>query len=87
MRSRKTVSKNLKEGEDDVKSACPLCFGLYTRYNERNTVIKSFKVNLSSDSSLKLVVMKLESLVITGQIYSGEFVPRPCTHRPSHHES
>ena len=27
--------------------------------------------------------MKLESLVIAGQPYGGEFVPGPCTHRPS----
>ncbi|RWR98250.1 ycf68 protein [Cinnamomum micranthum f. kanehirae] len=28
--------------------------------------------------------MKPESLVIAGQPYGGEFVPGPCTHRPSH---
>ena len=45
------------------------------------------KVNLSSDCRLKLACMKLESLVIVGQQYHGEYVPGPCTHRPSHHES
>jgi len=29
----------------------------------------------------------MESLVIAGQQHSGEFVPGPCTHRPSHHGS
>ena len=45
------------------------------------------KPNLSSDSSLQLETMKLESLVIAGQLYGGEYVPGPCTHRPSHHGS
>lgn len=31
--------------------------------------------------------MKLESLVIVGQQYHGEYVLGPCTHRPSHHPS
>ncbi|RZC16914.1 Translation factor GUF1-like, chloroplastic [Glycine soja] len=31
--------------------------------------------------------MKSESLVIVGQPYDGEFVPGPCTHRPSHYGS
>ena len=42
------------------------------------------KLNLSSDSSLKFEMMKLESLVIVGQLYNGEYVLGPCTHRPSH---
>ncbi|KAK8965586.1 hypothetical protein KSP40_PGU001054 [Platanthera guangdongensis] len=42
---------------------------------------------LSSDCRLQLACMKLESLVIAGQPYGGEFVPRPCTHRPSHYGS
>ena len=29
--------------------------------------------------------MKIESLVIAGQLYSDESVPGSCTHRPSHH--
>ena len=47
----------------------------------------SHKLGLSSDCRLQLACMKLESLVIAGQLYSGEFVPGPCTHRPSHHGS
>ena len=42
---------------------------------------------LSSDWRLQLAFMKLESLVIAGQLHSGEYVPGPCTHRPSHHGS
>ena len=31
--------------------------------------------------------MKLESLVTAGQLHCGEYVPGPCTHRPSSDES
>ena len=45
------------------------------------------KNSLSSDRSLQLDSMKVESLVIADQLCCGEYVPGPCTHRPSHHES
>ena len=45
------------------------------------------KDGLSSDCRLQLACMKLESLVIGGQLHPGEYVPEPCTHRPSSHES
>ena len=45
------------------------------------------KIGLSSDCRLKLACMKVESLVIAGQLYGGESVPGLCTHRPSHHGS
>ncbi len=45
------------------------------------------KAGLSSDWSLKLDSMKSELLVIANQQRRGEYVPGPCTHRPSHHES
>ena len=48
---------------------------------------QSQKTVLSSDCRLQLACMKPESLVIAGQLYSGESGPGPCTHRPSHHES
>ena len=48
---------------------------------------KPQKLGLSSDRRLKLACVKLESLVIAGQPYSGEYVPGLCTHRPSHHGS
>ena len=41
------------------------------------------KAGLSSDCSLQLDYMKLESLVIAGQLYRGEYVLKSCTHRPS----
>ena len=41
----------------------------------------------SPDCSLQLDCMKSESLVIADQHCCGEYVPGPCTHRPSHHGS
>ena len=48
---------------------------------------KSRKTGLSSDCRLQFADMKLESLVMAHQLRRREYVPRPCTHRPSHHES
>ena len=48
---------------------------------------ESQKTCLSSDCSLQLDYMKLESLVIVDQLCYGEYVPGSCTHRPSHHGS
>ena len=48
---------------------------------------KSQKAGLSSDWGLQLDPMKLKSLVIAYHKRRGEYVPGPCTHRPSHHES
>ena len=48
---------------------------------------ESQKVRLGSDWRLQLASMKMELLVIADQQCCGEYVPGPCTHRPSHHES
>ena len=48
---------------------------------------KSRKTEPSSDWRLQLASMKLESLVIVDQLRHGEYVPGPCTHRPSRHGS
>ena len=72
--------------------------GLYVRGYTRATMVgterckparvsQSHKAGLSSDCRLQLACMKLESLVIVGHLYYGEYVPEPCTHRPSSHES
>ena len=50
-------------------------------------VSESLKASLSSDWGLQLDPMKSESLVIADQHCCGEYVPGPCTHRPSSHES
>ncbi len=48
---------------------------------------QSFKAFLSSDWSLQFDSMKSESLVMAHQLRRREYVPGPCTHRPSRHES
>ena len=48
---------------------------------------ESQKTGPGSDWRLKLASMKAELLVIANQQRRGEYVPGPCTHRPSHHES
>ena len=47
----------------------------------------SLNAGLSSDRSLQPGSVKAESLVIADQHCRGEYVPGPCTHRPSSHES
>ncbi|KAJ7941631.1 hypothetical protein O6P43_035321 [Quillaja saponaria] len=78
---RKTAGDKPEEGEDDVKSSCPLCPGRHTCYNGPGQGSRSRegeltpKPVLSSDCRLQLACMKPESLVIAGQPYGGEFVP------------
>ncbi len=48
---------------------------------------QSQKTDPSPDRSLQLDSVKSESLVIADQLCRGEYVPGPCTHRPSHHGS
>ncbi len=48
---------------------------------------RSHNAVLSSDRSLQLDSVKSESLVTAGQQHCGEYVPGPCTHRPSTDES
>ena len=64
--------------------------GLYAQGDTRATMAGtegSLKAGPSSDCSLQLDYMKPESLVIADQPSCGEYVPGPCTHRPSHHPS
>jgi hypothetical protein len=91
--SEETASDELEEGGDDVKSSWPLRPGLHTCYNGRyrgqqdREVEPIPKNGLSWDRSLQLDSVNAESLVIVDQLRHGEYVPGPCTHRPSHHES
>lgn len=82
LHSQETASDILEEGGDDVKSAWPLWAGLHTCYNGNYNRKQGFKAerirkdSLSSDCSLQLENMKLESLVIADQhaavnMYSG----------------
>ena len=58
-----------------------------TKRSDPVRVSKAHKSGPSSDCSLQLDCMKLESLVIAHQHGAVNTVPGPCTHRPSHHES
>ena len=88
-----TAVDNTEEGGDDVKSSCPLCLGLHTCYNGSHSVMRTRegerirKRSPSSDCRLQPACMKLELLVMTCQQQRREYVPGPCTHRPSHHGS
>ena len=91
--SNQTAQINWEEGGDDVKSVWPLHLGLHTYYNAQHNVNRYreveeiLKAELSSDCSLQLDYMKLESLVMAHQLRCREYVPGSCTHRPSHHGS
>ncbi len=88
-----TAGDKSEEGGDDVKSSWPLCLGLHTCYNgwyrgsptrEREQISKS-----QSQFGLKAAI-RLHEVGIASNRESagrGEYVPGPCTHRPSHHES
>ncbi len=91
--SGETARVKREEGADDVKSVWPLRPGLHTCYNGRyngkqyREVEPIPKTVPSSDWSLQLDSMKSESLVKGYQQRPLEYVPGPCTHRPSHHGS
>ena len=91
--SDETARVKREEGVDDVKSVWPLYLGLHTCYNgwyrgkQDREMELIRKASLSSDCSLQLDCMKPESLVKAYQLRRLEYVPGPCTHRPSHHGS
>ena len=91
--SGETATARCEEGGDDVKSARPLRPGRHTCYNGGyrgqllSDKVQISKTHLSSDWSLQPDSTKLDSLVIAHQPWRGEYVPGPCTHRPSSHGS
>ncbi len=82
-----------EEGEDDVKSARPLCSGLHTRYNGRYRGLPRSDPELIPKKrpqfrlQAEIACMKAELLVTADQLRRGEYVLGPCTHRPSRHGS
>ncbi len=90
--SEGTAGDKPEEGGDDVKSSWPLRAGLHTCYNGGDSGLRSCegelipKSRLSSDCSLQLDCMKVESLVIADQHAAVNTFPG-LTHRPSHHGS
>jgi hypothetical protein len=91
--SGKTASDNGEEGGDDVKSSWPLCPGLHTCYNARYKPSQTREGELIGKSraqfGLKSATRLHEAGIASnrGSARRGEYVPGPCTHRPSHHES
>jgi hypothetical protein len=71
--SEGTAGDKPEEGGDDVKSSWPLCPGLHTCYNggDSGKLVREgvpiSKSHLSSDCTLQLEYMKVESLVIADQ--------------------
>jgi hypothetical protein len=88
-----TAGDKPEEGGDDVKSSWPLCPGLHTCYNGRYKGLQSRKVELipksRSQFGLFSATREHEAGIASnrGSERRGEYVPGPCTHRPSHHES
>ena len=82
-----------EEGGDDVKSSWPLCPGLHTCYNGRYNALQDREVELIAKSRSQFGLesaTRLHEVGIAsnrGSACHGEYVPGPCTHRPSHHGS
>ena len=91
--SEETAGDNSEEGGDDVKSSCPLRPGLHTCYNGDYKEKRSRKAERiskkSSQFGLWAATRPHEVGVASnrGSACRGEYVPGPCTHRPSHHGS
>ncbi len=91
--SGETAPDNGEEGGDDVKSSWPLCPGLHTCYNGRykpsqtceGELIGKSRPQFGLESATRLHEAGIASN--RGSARRGEYVPGPCTHRPSHHES
>ena len=91
--SWETAFDKKEEGGDDVKSSWPLCPGLHTCYNGRYNGKQYRKVEQNPKSRpqfrLWAATRPHEGGIASNRESAGrgEYVPGPCTHRPSHHES
>ncbi len=91
--SGQTAGDNSEEGGDDVKSSCSLCPGLHTCYNGRHKGMRGRKAERNrkkrSQFGLRAATRPHEVGVASNRESAcrGEYVPGPCTHRPSHHGS
>jgi hypothetical protein len=78
---------------DDVKSACPIRPGLHTYYNATDRELPTREGALISKTVAQFRLQAATRLHEGGiasnrrSAYCGEYVPGPCTHRPSHHGS
>ena len=88
-----TAARNAEEGGDDVKSARPLRPGRHTRYNGRDSGKRTGDgepiLQTRSQFGWQAATRLPEAGVASnrGSAHHGEYVPGPCTHRPSHHGS
>ncbi len=88
-----TAGDKPEEGGDDVKSSCPLWPGLHTYYNGAYRRKRSCEVEqtrqMASQFGLKSATRLHEVGIASnrGSACRGEYVPGPCTHRPSNHGS
>ena len=91
--SEGTAGDKPEEGGDDVKSSWPLRPGLHTCYNGRYNGEQSRKAEPIPENRSQFRLQsatRLHEVGIAsnrGSACRGEYVPGPCTHRPSHHES
>ncbi len=91
--SKGTASDELEEGGDDVKSSWPLYPGRHTCNNGRYRRKQDRKVEQIRESrsqfGLRSATRPHEVGIASNRVSErrGEYVPGPCTHRPSHHES
>ena len=91
--SWETAGVKPEEGGDDVKSSWPLYPGLHTYYNgwhkesqtrEGEPISKNHS-QFGLESATRLHEAGIASNRRSARC--GEYVPGPCTHRPSHHPS
>ncbi len=87
------LADKAEEGGDDVKSAWPLRPGLHTYYNDpyRASLYREVELIAENGSQFGLEsATRLHEVGIAsnrGSACRGEYVPGPCTHRPSRHGS
>ena len=91
--SRGTARVKWEEGGDDVKSAWPLCPGRHTCYNACHNGTLSREVEQIPKKQAQFGLQAAIRLHEAGIASNGassrrrEYVPGPCTHRPSSAES
>ena len=91
--SVETAGVKPEEGGDDVKSSWPLRPGLHTCYNGRYSGELSREVEQIPENRSQFRLQsatRLHEVGIAsnrGSERHGEYVPGPCTHRPSRHGS
>ncbi len=91
--SEGTAGDKPEEGGDDVKSSWPLCPGLHACYNGGDSGMPGREAEpipkKPSQFRLHSATRVHEGGIASnrGSARGGEYVPGPCTHRPSHHGS